>query len=102
MEFTTKKTKVITDFTFYTGMYEKEVSQPVKICSRYEPLDLEEKSPNVRRVDQEYPKEFNHIRSKVHPRVNLPVFRRKQKLKVFSVESKDRKNVKKLNMFPRR
>ena len=44
-------------------------------------------------MDQDFSQFYCKVRSKVHPRVNLPVFKknRNKKIKVFSVESKDRK-----------
>mmetsp|Transcript_7093 Transcript_7093/g.6292 ORF Transcript_7093/g.6292 Transcript_7093/m.6292 type:complete len:165 (+) Transcript_7093:96-590(+) len=47
---------------------------------------------NVKRVGQEYLQVYDQPRSKIHPRVNLPVFKKNRnlKIKVFSVKSKDR------------
>lgn len=94
MELQQSKAKVITDFTFYTGMYHTNQDKPSRPKLKGEKHVSEPLNMKIRRVDKEYPVAFNRIRSKLHPRVNLPVFKRNrnEKIKVFSVESKDRKH----------
>ena len=86
----TNDSNFISEFTFHKNMYKAAQKSEHDLHDKgFEGSD----SFKIRRVDQEYPQHYEKIRNIAHPKVNLPVFRknRNEKIKVFSVKSKDRK-----------